>query len=406
MTVISTVLLVSNLQFLDNALPVLRLISQNKEKQKLILVFSEEHSLLTAGPNHPLLQIAQNIADEIWFPIGGRWRLVSKNDKKETFVQLARKSTPISRYAFRYRAKRLFENAFFMHKAGNLVLDFSEISRVSYFLAAAMVMPEKIICLAHGEPRMDGTSATLEGNKVIDKENFQKLTELEAPLGAHVFMLHTENLTNHVHHDVSVTKLDIPPRLDSGWLDYISLLYRNKKVHTELMQLKPYGVFFSRPHHNNKHASYNPSPALQTKLKVLNEVRRALELEGLTPVFVKHPHERVQGLDLSGWVTGLNVHNLYLLQYASATFSFGTSLAADSEALGIKMIDYRPDDIEGILRETWNSYSRFVSSREELRACLRHSLTNRPTAIEKNQPNLKSIAKSFSRQKSGKKGNR
>jgi hypothetical protein len=282
-----------------------------------------------------------------------------------------------------------------MHQAENLILDFRALQRNSYRLAAIAATAEKIICLTHGEPYVDFMRHAGGGRKVSDLGNLQTLEEFEAPRGTHVFLVHTENITMRQNSRVSITRLEYPPRLDTKWLTFIEDFYRLKNENYQVIQLKPFGMFFSRPNSKKNSPNFTLSPTLKTKQHVLDEVKLSLIEKGLTPVFVKHPHERVHELDLRGWVTSLNVHNLYLLQHASATFSFGTSIAAESDSLGVKMIDYRPDDEAAIARGNWYPYAKFVSAPKELRYQLDKVLSRQHATLNQNASSLPFISKSF-----------
>ena len=387
----------SNLQFLDNVLPVIHQLRKEGGNQKVSLVFSAEHILVTAGSSHPLLEIALSLVDEIWFPIGRRWRLVKRGENTQKFAKIAKSSSRISRYAFRYRAKKLIEKATFMHQAENLILDFRALQRHSYLLAAMAVTAEKIICLTHGEPQVEFRRHSVEARKVSDLGNLQTLEEFEAPRGTHVFLVHTEHITKRQNSRVSITRLEYPPRLDTKWLSFIEDFYRLKNENYQVMQIKPFGIFFSRPSSKTHQPGFTLNPASSIKQNVLDEVRQSLIEKGLSPVFVKHPHERIHELDLTGWITSLNVHNLYLLQHASATFSFGTSIAAESDSLGVKMIDYRPDDEAAIARGNWYPYAKFVSAPKELRYKLDEVLTRQHATPNQNHSSLPMISNILSK---------
>ena len=383
------------MQFLDNVLPVIQRLRKDGSDQIVKLVFSSEHILVTAGSMHPLLHIALSIVDEIWFPIGKKWHLVKDGDTVQKFGMIARKSSRISRFAFRYRAEKLIEKAPFMRRSRNLILDFGVLERRSYLLAAKSVKADKILCLTHGEPHVEFMNHAIEERKVSEIACLEILEQLEAPLGSHVFLTVTKNIHLSRDSQISIRRLARPPRLNSEWYVFVENFYQEQPELFDVDALKPFGLFFSRPHVKSRKADLTINPNLATKQKVLDEVKSLLISHGLTPVFIKHPHERVDKLNLKGWVTISNVHNLYLLKHTRAAFSFGTSVCADSLFLGITMIDYRPDVDASWGRKNWTSFSTLVTLPEELNPVLDRVLQESHTVIPREKTFLPVISSEF-----------
>lgn len=386
------IVLVSNLQFLDNVLPVLFEIRTRGRAQRTILVFTLEHTIVTGGAWHPLLQLAKSLADEIWFPVGRRWRRVESRDSLSRFSEIEKKSTKFSRFIFRYRLTGIIKRAHFLHNQTNLVLDFMSLGVDSYFRFAKSTDAKKIICLTHGEPRVTGM-AVASKERISDQKNLQHLLKLEAQLGVAAFLPEVANLTIQEDLQPNFSKLELPPRLDKAWISFVTDFFGGDRDFCVTQNLKPYGVFFSRP--SRKPTSVQGhSPDPQTKQSAIDEVKNALIQKGLTPVFVRHPQERLRQLDLSGWVTGLVVHNLVLLEGAAATFSFGSSIAADSQYLGVRMIDYRPD-LSHEETKNWANDAYVASSPEVLKERLDQVVDEADKKIRGNESVLPLIAEAF-----------
>lgn len=342
----SSLVLVSNLQLLDNVLPIIRESKMRTPNHRFILVFTAEHTIVTAGPSHPLLELSQDFADEIWFPVGASWSVVRKQDGVNTFGDIAGKSSRASRFTFAYRYGRLFSNAsFFSERFANLFIDIRAVSQKIYLDAINRVRAHKVICLSHGEPvayLRDFEASSLE---MRDKAS-RSLSILEQMPGREsikVFVMETEGLTGPKPEEISVHKLSHPPRLDDGWLDHLKHHYIFGKNPNPFEEMGQFGVFFSIAHLRKKSQEHSIVPDLWTKQVAIDEVK-ALFLENhLTPVYVKHPHEHTKDLDLDGWVTGANIHNSVLMLFARVSISMGTSINFDTYVLGLPNFEYRPD---------------------------------------------------------------
>lgn len=125
-------------------------------------------------------------------------------------------------------------------------------------------------------------------------------------------------------------------------------------------------MLLSRPHSRRKNKNFHIDPNIEIKQRAINDIRDLLERNNLTPIYVKHPHERTGDLQLEGWVTGLSIHNAPLIRNSSACFSLGTSLSFDSWILGLTMIDHRPDAHEDSVRQNWFDFCELTTTREEL----------------------------------------
>lgn len=348
--------LAPNLQFLENVLPIVYHSWREESGLEFILVFTAEHTLVTAGINHPLVKFATQFFDEIWVPVSGVYFKTSANHEVDMAAFL-NKSSKLTRASHRIRLKRKLQSANQMiptRDVRSLLADYIELRDPLYLKMIEKFNVARIVAINHGEPH----PYTIIPTKLSTEHPIHELSRKIPKLFVKVF--HSDYLRTDMPSSIphSLNFLQKPLRLDPAWIQFVLNSDPQAPEFSEPQQ--ELGLFFSRPSMSNKQRrshKFSISPRPSTKIKVLEEVKLLISEAGLVPVFIKHPHESLRGLVLEGWERPEGKHIFQLLARAKIALSFGSALVADCNEFGLEMIDYRPDftiDDRGAWRQNGN----------------------------------------------------
>lgn len=378
--------LAPNLQFLENVLPIVYHSRRQESDVEFILVFAAEHTLVTAGINHPLVKFASQFFDEIWVPVSGVYFKTSANHKGDMATFLS-KSSKLTRATHRIRLKRKLQSANQIIPTQDmraLLVDYTELRDSLYLKMIEKFNVARIVAITHGEPH----PYTISPTKLSAEHPIHELSRKIPNIFVKVF--HSDYLRTDMPSSIphSSNLLQKPPRLDPAWIQFVLNSDPQTQEFSESKQ--GLGLFFSRPSMSNKQRrshKFSLSPRPSAKVKVLEEVRLLINEAGLVPVFIKHPHESLSGLDLEGWERLEGKHIFQLLARARIAFSFGSSLVADCNEFGLEMIDYRPDFTMDD-RLAWRQNRNLAITSYELNAAFHTLIKNTKVPLTKTETEL------------------
>lgn len=372
--------LVSNVQFLDNVMPVILKLKRAEKTSRVRLIFFTEHLIVTAGPTHPLVCIAQELVDEILFPQGDDWVLWEPVLARQSITQISQRSTRLSRALSLRRMPTLIsrlKKVLSLNPVSEvLICDYTRLKGGAYEEMLTAIRCKKIVGLRHGDHSAWGVEEIFSDELHKRKENVVRLSRIHPSAEKRIF--DDDPALADFANFQGLIESNAPPRLDSDWVRFV--LDQDETHELQNFKLsKGFGLLVSR----YVLSSGIPVETFNQRQKnsALKNVRRTLESFSLVPVLQKHPSERVPKNDLRGFTRFVTTHYLPLIENSEVNLSFGTSLLADCGRRGTGMIIYRPDLFGLDIEHRTNIPYSVATSLKELTAQVEQRLNEKSSGV-------------------------
>ena len=336
------VLVVSSLNTLETALPVVWREKSMNPGLVVKAIFLRETSLTGTGKTHPLLILATEVLDEMAIPYGLGWRHWSgpvDNPKLEYFF---RKSSRISRALNLFvgltqitsshsvrrvvrmlglQASSKFQPCVAMFDYDYIVADIKYIRFLKELGAQFALGVSHTSTLSLRERHPEWIDSRRNGTHFLNHLSFLSWAEQ-----VRVLFDAQDKRRDVGNFIITAPTID---RFNSDWLKWVGTVF--SRTISKYDPESPFGLLISRG---------GIKEDRKLRRQALMDVRQALEQLGLRPLILLHPSEKFRRSELIGWQVVDDVHYSLLVANAQRIISFGSQIAEDVWRSGKKVIEY------------------------------------------------------------------